>query len=429
MSQKLGALCAVAAAAPIVAVSVLVHYQVSSSWRDQVDQRLQSDARAAEAIYERRLSELVSAVQRLAEEVGEKAVVSSTRTEREGSSALARLQDMLPRAQNEMGLDFVLITDPSGRVIARNNDKPAAGETVMGPNDKNPIAERVIGESSQRRNSPAAACVVESGDRLTRMGLDLVAQVKRPDGTSVDGALMLEAGAPVIAGGKFVGVVLAGQMLNNLFKMRPGASHLQAPLVADIRQSLFRDSDPNSNSNSIEDGGAVIALGDTIISSSVPPSGSASEVALRGLRRDPASSLEILQDQGRAYSLAWRPIRSLEGGAIGAVGIAVPTEDLAGPIPPLDTALLVTGLIALVLAGAAGFVFGRALGTRLSWLADAANRMSLGELTTPVVDPTVPQPTRGLLNFLVRDEVTRLADQLEQLRDSFRGAIERMRKR
>jgi hypothetical protein len=48
--------------------------------------------------------------------------------------------------------------------------------------------------------------------------------------------------------------------------------------------------------------------------------------------------------------------------------------------------------------------------------------MGLGELSTSVKDPASP----GLLN---QDEVNGLAEELDQMRESFRQAIDRMRKR
>jgi HAMP domain-containing protein len=82
----------------------------------------------------------------------------------------------------------------------------------------------------------------------------------------------------------------------------------------------------------------------------------------------------------------------------------------------------------VVLAGAAGFVFGLSLGDRLNNLTDVASRWSLGELSAPARDGT-PILSRWIPAEYLRDEVNRLAQQLDQMRDSFRQAIERMKKR
>ncbi|HKP85297.1 MAG TPA: hypothetical protein VJZ26_04325, partial [Blastocatellia bacterium] len=107
-------------------------------------ENLQSDSRAAAGLYEKRLTEMRAAAGRLAGDIANRALVSNDTSDAGSPSAWARLQDMLPRAQNDYGLDFVIIADPQGRVIARHNDRPAQGETLLGPEDKNAVAEKAI---------------------------------------------------------------------------------------------------------------------------------------------------------------------------------------------------------------------------------------------------------------------------------------------
>src|SRR4030095_15702537 len=130
-------------------------------------EQLRSDARAAASLADKRLIELRAAAQALADEIANRALVSTDNLDRSNTAAWARLQDLLPRAQNENSLDFVIVTDPLGRVTARQNDRPVAGETLMGA-DQNPLAERVIAGG----NLPVAAGVVERGERYSRLGLD-----------------------------------------------------------------------------------------------------------------------------------------------------------------------------------------------------------------------------------------------------------------
>jgi hypothetical protein len=260
LSLKLGALCAGAAFIPLVIVSFVILSQISASSRTQSLEQLRSDARVAVSLVDKRLTELRAVAQELANEIANRALVSSDNTDRDNPAAWARLQDLLPRAQNEASLDFILVTDPLGRVIARHNDKPQPGETLLGAADKNPIAEKVIAGG----NLPAASCVVESGERSARLRPDRIAQVRLSDGSTFDSALMLEAGAPIFSGGRFVGVVLIAQMLNSYYKPRPGSSPLQTPLVAEARQMLYR--------NGEEDAGAVIEIRQSnLVASSVPP--------------------------------------------------------------------------------------------------------------------------------------------------------------
>jgi HAMP domain-containing protein len=419
LSLKLGALCAAAAFIPLFIISLLILAQVSAHSRQQALDQLRSDARVAASLCDKRLIELRAAAQAFADEIANRALVSSDNLDRNNSAAWARLQDLLPRAQNEASLDFVIVTDPLGRVIARHNDKPQPGETLLGAGDKNPIAEKVIVGG----NLPAASCVIESGERYARLGLDRIAQVRLSDGSTIDAALMIEAGAPIFGGGRFAGVVLIGQMLNTYYKARAGSSPLQTPLVAEASQTLFRSGE--------EDAGAVIALDKTIVASSVPPdssSESASGPALAGTLHDTATTEEAFQNGARSYSIAWQPLKAIDGTAIGAIGIARPARELEGAAQAVRATIVLIGAIASLLAGGAGFMFGRGLGARLDDLRDAAGRWSLGELSTPARDRE-PFLARWIPAEFLRDEVNHLAEQLDQMRESFRQAIERIRKR
>lgn len=418
LSLKLGALCAVAAFIPLVIFSNLILSQVSTHSRRQALDQLRSDARVAAALCDKRLTELRAAAQGLADEIANRALVSSDNLDRDNPAAWARLQDLLPRAQNEASLDFVIVTDPLGRVIARHNDKPLPGETLLGADDKNPIAEKVIAGG----NLPAASCVIEKGERYARLGLDRIAKVELTDGSTIDSALMLEAGAPIFSSGRFVGVVLIAQMLNTYYKARAGSNPLQTPLVAAARQALYR--------NEEEDAGAVIALDKAIVASSVPPAGSdaGSGPALIGTLHGSAAIEESYQYGARRYSIAWQPLKSIDGSAIGAIGIARPAGELGGAADAAGSTGFLIIAIASLLAGAAGFFFGRGLGARLDDLKDAAGRWSLGELSTQARD-SVPFLARWIPVRFLRDEVNHLAEQLDQMRASFRQAIERIRKR
>ncbi|PYT08346.1 MAG: hypothetical protein DMF60_04935 [Acidobacteria bacterium] len=419
LSLKLGALCATAAFLPLFIISLIILSQASAQTRRHALEQLRSEARAAGALAEKRLIEIRAAAQALADEIANRALVSSDNLDRNNPAAWARLQDLLPRAQNENSLDFVIVTDPLGRVIARQNDRPAPGETLLAAGDQNPIAERVIAGG----NLPVASCVIERGERYTRLGLDRIGQVRLPDGSTIDEALMTEAGAPIFSSGRFVGVVLIGQMLNRYYKARASSIALQTPLVAEIRQTLSRDGE--------EDAGAVIALGAAIVASSVPPDSareSSGEPPLIGASHDRSKTVESFQSGARSYGVAWHPLKSLDGAAIGAIGVVRPATELEGTADTIRTTTIIIAAIATLAAGGVGFMFGRGLGARLDDLKQAASRWSVGELSTPARDRE-PLLARWIPPKFLRDEINELAEQLEHLRESFRQAIERIRKR
>jgi hypothetical protein len=61
-------------------------------------------------------------------------------------------------------------------------------------------------------------------------------------------------------------------------------------------------------------------------------------------------------------------------------------------------------------------------------LRDAAGRWGLGDLSTPAKDRE-PFLARWIPTEYLRDEINQLAEQLEEMRETFRQALERMRKR
>ena len=268
---------------------------------------------------------------------------------------------------------------------------------------------------------PAAACLIEHGDRYTKLGLDRIAQVHLLDGTTLDQALMLEACAPIFSSGRFVGIVLIGQMLNTYYKARASSSPLQTPLVAEARQILSH--------NGEEDAGAVVSLDKAIVASSVPSRTSqeaAGGPALVGAIRDSSKAEESFRHNEDRYVVAWQPLKALDGAQIGAIGVARSEEEMEGV--GVTTPFLIGGL-AILLGSAAGFVFGRTIGARLEDLKEAAGRWSLGDLSTPAALNREPFLAKWIPAEFLKDEVNHLAEQLDLMRETFRQALERIRKR
>ena len=414
LSVKLGALCATAAILPLLVALLVVLSQLASHTRRQSSESLQREARAAAAITDKRLGELRSAAQRLADDIANRALVNAENGKGgQAATPQARIQDMLPRALQDYGLDFAIVADTQGRVIARHNDLPASGESLIAGDEHNTVAERAL-----TSGQPLAAAAVERGARLRSLGLDLRAQVKLSNGATLDDALMVEAAAPIQGGGRAVGLVLVGQMINNDWKPRPGATSLQTPLVAEIRQMLYRDAQT--------DGGALVALKNVVITSSVAGSGGG-ETALIGAPCDVRQSEEVIEQSDEHYAIAWQPMKAVSGEEIGYVGVARNARAIAGATSMARATLSVIAALAVIAAGAAGFFYGRALGLRLDGLNDAVTRWGVGELSSPAKDrePVMWWAAR----FTARDEISRLAASLEQMRESFRQAIDRIRRR
>jgi hypothetical protein len=416
----------------MIVISVLIVRQAAGSARSARDQKLESEARAAEAIYEKRLIEMRSAAQGLADEIAAKSLLESGESGHSSSSgpARARLQDLLQRSKDELSLDFLIVADAGGQVVARHNDTPKPGEALLAPSARNPLAEEVIEAGGRLHITSLAASVTEQTEFLSRVWLDTAARIKT---APTAGALVVESCSPIMASGRFLGIVLAGQMLNNYYKSgRPGSSPLQTPIVTEARLKLYPGID--------EGAGAVVALGDTVIASSVLPSPT-SEPVLVGSRHDPAKNLEVIGVEPVQYVVSWRPLKSVDGSQIGAIG-AVTSSGVQGAVDlSLVSTLALAAAGTALLVGLAGAFWAGIVSKRLAGLSDAVSRMRVGELSRAVRDsgslPRVPglgpRSTNGLQTGngsmpAAGDEIEELAENLDQMRESFKQAIERLRK-
>jgi HAMP domain-containing protein len=414
LSVKLGALCATSALLPLAVASVVVLPGIPpTAAPDYPVERLRSDARVAASTYEKRLEQMRLAAQHLANEIAVKIIGPASASAPE-PARMARIQDLLGRVRVDLSLDFLIVTDRTGRVTARHNDQPSPGESVLAP-AKNPIAERVLADGAQMRISPLAGGVVETGEQLRRLWLDQGAAVKRDDGSTLEEAFVIEAAAPIFSGGGFQGAILIGQMLNKYHVARAGANQLQTPLVTELSQTLFASGD--------REAGALIALGDTIVASSVRESAGSKPVLL-GARRNPnvVDGEEILKSGAREYLVSWRSLKSPDESTLGAIGVCVASVNPGWTHTHLAKLAAAIAAAAALVVGFIGFLAGRALASRINSLRDAVGRMSLGELSTAIRD-------RNSDGSPGKDEIGHLANQLDQMRESFRHAIERLRKR
>jgi hypothetical protein len=421
LSLKLGALCAAVAMVPLLVASVIVVLQVSASARNEMLGQLRGSARAASGLYEKRTIELSYTVEQLSGIIAARGLVGPEAPEKPGSpTRWAQLHDLISDAKNLYFLDFVVVADARGRVSARHSGRPSPDESMVAGEDKNPLVEKVISGGTRAVSS----CAIERGGRYQRLWLDRLARVELADGSIVDEALMVEAAAPIVVGGQMMGAVLIGQLLNNYWNPRPGASSIQTPLIAEIRQALARSAG--------EDSGAIVANNRGVIASSIPPATAGREVSgnpvLLGALHDPTSTEETLSFDGRSYVAAWQPLKDFNGNVIGSLGIARPAAELTHAGESVRTTMLLIGLIATVLAGAGGFVVGRIIGARVDELREAASRWTVGELSTPAREHEMLD-SNGFRGLLRKDEITILAGQMEQMRLSIRNAIERLRRR
>src|SRR5262245_34758023 len=151
---KLAAICAVTAILPLIAISIFIVRQASAAERNGRIEKLETEARAAESIYENRLIEMRSGAQGIAVDIAAKSLLEPEGAGRNsspgpGRARLQALQDLIARYRDELSLDFLIVTDSGGQVVVKHNDPPKPGETMVGAQGKNLLAEEVINAGSR----------------------------------------------------------------------------------------------------------------------------------------------------------------------------------------------------------------------------------------------------------------------------------------
>lgn len=424
LSVKVALITALAGAAPLIISSILISNSYSGAERQFATRRMEAQSLAAKTIYDQRLFEVRSAVQAVADLIGSANLLDSASL----AASRARLQDLLTRARDEYSLDFLVVADATGKVVARHNDIPAAGEMIGDIAKSNPVQARAFEAGSHLQSTSSSASVIETGNFLSRLWLDKAAHV---EGSDVQAALMIEGGAPILSSGRFAGTLLVGQMVNNYYVARQGANSIQTPVVTEARDKVVATAG----------GGVLVALGNSVIASSITESAGTSPV-LKGAKCNPDSSFQTLKSGGKEYAISWQKIKTLDssGGAqIAAVGAALPAQAAFGSGVGVQLALLFAILLDLLMGAASGFLFGRLVSARIGDLNESVRRMSVGDLGTPVsekepVEEMASTGWKGKLGSFLRrldegDEIASLGARLEHLRESFRQAIERQRKR
>ena len=88
LSEKLGALFAAVALLPVMVASILVLIQISSTSRGRATDQLEMNARVAARLYDKRLEELRSATQKLADDVANRTLVRTDNAERDTAALM-----------------------------------------------------------------------------------------------------------------------------------------------------------------------------------------------------------------------------------------------------------------------------------------------------------------------------------------------------
>ncbi len=400
---------------PLSLSGISILFLVRSSIDSNARKSIEKDARLAEKIFNSRRQVIKEISQNLAQAIAAENLLESAQTPANPSSpsgdaaataqqsqvrGLKRLQELLERRAADV--DFIVVTDISGRVLLRSNGAPTPGETMK----DNPLVLDTLNKLESRQPEAVAAAtqaspVKEDAEVLKRLGLDQQAKMRTSDGQELSTGLAVEGVAPITAGESRLGLVVAGLLVNNAREDRSVPSEIKRALYPELQDKAATS----------------ILLDQVIVSTTFPNEGQAAR-GLQLKRKLPSDKPEAYTDLvgNTEYRTAYMPLKSVDSKIVGYVGVAI-QESYFSEI--VNTVLyLIIGIVLFFLAVAVGAaaVISQRLTQPIIQLTEAADRISLGELDVAITTST-------------GDEIGKLAESLERMRTSLKQAIERLRRR
>jgi two-component system, NtrC family, sensor kinase len=345
----------VAALAPLVAAiavcSLTGLWLIDSRITAQAQEKVRTDLNSAREVYRNEVAHVADVVKLAAAALPAGAATA-----------------ILPSLAADEKLDFLAVTDSSGRVVYRTGGEPGgAGPTP---------AQRAL------RGEVAAGTTVIPPEALAREGAGLSARAvitaiptprAREGGAAEERAGMaIVAAAPLRSrDGRVTGALYGGVLLNN-----------NNSLVDSIKRIVYE----GVKFEGREAGTATIFLGDLRIATNVPAPGGGRAIGTR-LSKEVYDRVLLAREKwvGRAfvvddwYLTAYEPILDLEGKAVGSLYVGMlerPYGELKIRIGVIFGGVLLVGtLIGLAISGFAG----KRLATPIRELETLARRVAAGE--------------------------------------------------
>lgn len=309
-------------------------------------------------------------------------------------------------------LDFYLLADAQGKVLARQNGIPQQEERING----NALVEAIQTQSRTERTTSApfaalSSSNIESEAFLKTVGLDQTARIKPKVAgreSAMKDALTMEGCAPILSGpSTLLGIVLAGRVINNA---KGGNS-----VTGDVRNLVF---------SSAEHAGAppwgISLLAKNTIVSSTFTDGSSGDLvgALASVSLGDAVTTRSENFAGGGYVSTFVPIKhTLTSLTVGHIAASVREDRLLSLVNQIGlNTLLALGVVCVILVIVLSLLAG-GWSRGIRTVTSTAEKISLGELNHPF--PGV----NGA------NELMELSESLEKMRVSVKQAIERLRRR
>jgi HAMP domain-containing protein len=303
--------------------------------------------------------------------------------------------NVLNNFKQEMAVDYLLLTDESGRVLFRANNPAQMGDALA---SLDPLLSQSLAEGSIIFGSVKLPIDFIALEQL-ESSLELGVQKRR-----VESALAMEVVVPLRVREELQGALVIGDVINN-----------DNTLVDNLKTMVFQDN--------IQEGSATIYLGDVAVASS-----RAGEFG-RGVGENVTATIsELVNQQGKEfigpeeigdtnYISAYVPIKDFNNQVIGIYAVSVRETWFLEFETYIRTFILIVIGVAIIFSILLTYIAAGRLTRPIEDITEAANKISLGDL-----DVSIQVGGAG-------DEISELGESLERMRISLKSAIERLRRR
>jgi len=294
-----------------------------------------------------------------------------------GTKNIWQAADELDRVRRTERLDFLSVTDSTGRVILRAGHRQVHGDFLK--------TDELL-DAVRSNKVPAAAVSIMTAEELRRESPLLAERafiqlIDTPRAIPKDAAeetagMVLEAAAPIVdERGKLLGALYGGVLLNRNFE-----------IVDRIRRTVFQDVKYKGR----DVGTATIFLDDVRISTNVTTPDGARAVGTRCAADVYTQVFEGRPWVGRAfvvndwYIAAYEPIRNLNGKIIGILYVGVLEQKYVDVRRRAVAALLALTLAGGLISLALSYHLSRRVSTSVDRLVTASKEMAAGNLDVTV---------------------------------------------
>ncbi|HMZ82001.1 MAG TPA: hypothetical protein PLL06_20055, partial [Acidobacteriota bacterium] len=229
---------------PLALSAIAILLQVKGSIEDNAKKNIEKDARLAEKIYKGRQQIIKEIAQNLAQAISAENLLESAQTPStpaSGGAAAApssaavtaqqsqlrgkrRIQELMAQRQDQV--DFLIVTDKSGKVLLTNKGEPKGNESKL----EDPLVLKSKNNLDANQFADAALGGSVRVDAEALKSLELDSQLVKPGSSG----LAIEGAAPILAGERSLGLVIAGVLLDNAKQDRSIAAEIKEAMYSDL---------------------------------------------------------------------------------------------------------------------------------------------------------------------------------------------------